>query len=264
MNDIENFNGSSSGNNLQTSKNYKNNKLTPTSQPKQLYETQPVEKGEDKSRRQSFNKFISTANGPKLANKSGNCSPILKSQLASTTTNFGNRSLFPTQYGPSISQNQHPHQHPNSVHNSPDLGDKKIFSGKQQVFGQFIRQYNFSKSCLKSLMNIGSNMIMLFNSLLQEGDIYNLIKQYIENVQDISLREIEEASVVLDRTDPQFKIIMNAFKLEKWAVMFYFFFSFEKLAYKKMNSILKFLIRKVAENFSIACNGFFLYSPRNG
>lgn len=81
------------------------------------------------------------------------------------------------------------------------------------------------------MLRIGKDIINIFDALLQSNDIHDIIKGYVENIQESCLGELNEI--------PE-ELILISWKLEKWGIMFLFFFSLERKAMKKMNAVLNY------------------------
>lgn len=98
------------------------------------------------------------------------------------------------------------------------------------------------------ILNSGALLIQLLDCLENGKDIYDHVKDYVEISQSPLFNKLEETVIRGKHPDFGQNLAVNL-KLERWVILFFFYFSFNKNQEEKVRSVLTFLAKKVCENF---------------
>jgi hypothetical protein len=100
------------------------------------------------------------------------------------------------------------------------------------------------------ILNSGALLIQIFNQIEKSRDIYDLVKDYVEFSQNSLFNKLELQLLLGDSSNNHFgKMLATCMKLERWIVMFFFFFSFNKVRLRKLKPMLLQMARITCENF---------------
>lgn len=103
----------------------------------------------------------------------------------------------------------------------------------------------------KLVLQTGSILLELFKSLGTKTDIYDSVKDYVELCQNPVFTSLEEELKGGYGFD-----ISRSMKIERWIVLFFFYFSFNKSKMKKIKSLLLFLSKKLLENYYCSLSSY--------
>jgi hypothetical protein len=117
---------------------------------------------------------------------------------------------------------------------SPQLSKNKSF-GSNQKYKQ--PKWVTNPQILSVILNSGALLIQIFNQIEKGRDIYDLVKDYVEFSQNNLFNRLESVLMNGDGSSEstQFaKFLITGLKLERWIVMYFFFFSFNKSRLRKL------------------------------
>jgi hypothetical protein len=100
---------------------------------------------------------------------------------------------------------------------------------------------------LEMVINAGALMFQVWDCLQGQKDIYDLVKDYVEISQNPSYNKLEDLMRVGD-SDNFGKQMAFSLKIERWVIMYFFYFSFKKEKQERVLQVLLLLAKKMCEN----------------
>ena len=137
-------------------------------------------------------------------------------------------------------------QHHAKAKNETYSLEKKRSETRRNISSRWLVQPNL----LGMILNSGAMLIQVLDCLQNNKDIYDYVKDYVEISQSSLYAKLEDT---VHSGSPEMRDfgenICTVLKMERWVILFFFFFSFNKSKKTRVTSVLDFLAKKLCENF---------------